>query len=233
MLGIIGAMDSEMNALFEKMENRREETVGFSRYISGTLLGVPCVLSRCGIGKVHAALCAQAMILRYHPDAILNIGVAGALRDELQIGDAVVACCAVQHDVDTTPVGDPLGLISGINLVQLPCDEGLRRMLEEAARAAGIRSITAAIATGDQFVVGAERKRGLGMLFDAGACDMEGGAIAQTCYEMATPYAAYRAISDTVEDSGREYYLNLQDACAASARLLEGFLDRWREEARG
>ena len=61
---------------------------------------------------------------------------------------------------------------------------------------------------------------------------MEGGAIAQTCYEMATPYAAYRAISDTVEDSGREYYLNLQDACAASARLLEGFLTKWKEAAR-
>lgn len=233
MLGIIGAMDSEMNALFEKMENKREEKVGFSRFIEGTLAGVPCVLSRCGVGKVHAALCAQAMILRYHPAAILNIGVAGALLDELNIGDAVVASSAVQHDMDTTSAGDPLGMISGINLIHLPCDEALQQMIQASACAAGISCVSAAIATGDQFVIGAERKRSLGQQFGAGACDMEGGAIAQTCYEMDVPYAAYRTISDTVADTGWEFALNLQDACAASARLLEGILARWKESGRG
>lgn len=229
MLGIIGAMDNEMNALFDQLTDRQEEQIGFSRFVRGNLAGIPCVLSKCGVGKVHAAACAQTMALRFAPEAVLNIGVAGALRDDLQIGDIVIGQCAVQHDVDTTPFGDPPGLISGINLVEIPCDEGLTGLIQQAVREAGLRGVTAAIATGDRFVAAPAEKRALARAFSAAACDMEGGAIAQVCYEMHVPYAAYRAISDTVEGAETEYTLNLRDAAAASARLLPVLLKHWRE----
>ena len=148
MLGIIGAMDKEVDALREAIAARREEQVGFTRYTLGELYGVSVCLARCGIGKVHAALCAQAMILRYHPDALLYIGVAGDLRDGITVGDMVVAKSAVQHDMDTTPIGDPLGLISGPNIVHIPCDEALSRLLLEAAAECGFKAVRAAVATG-------------------------------------------------------------------------------------
>lgn len=230
MLGIIGAMDQEMDALFARMQDVTEEKIGFSRFLSGTLEGVPCVLSRCGVGKVHAAACAQAMLMRYRPEAVINIGVAGALMDALSIRDIVIAENAVQHDMDTSPIGDPKGLVSGINLIYFPCDAGMRRMMAEAAEEAGLAYMTAGIATGDRFVSLPEEKRAIAREFGAGACDMEGCAIAQVCLEMDVPYAAYRAISDTVTGTGLEYLRTAQEAADASAALLHIFLRKWREK---
>ncbi len=230
MLGIIGAMDKEVDALRRQMTNLEEKQAGFSRFTVGDLWGERVCLAQCGIGKVHAALCAQAMITGFHVSAILNIGVAGALRPTLGIGDAVVADSAVQHDVDTTPIGDPLGMVSGPNIVHFPCDPQLSAMLRQAAEEAGLRWEAGAIATGDQFIVGVERKNGLAGAFGAAACDMEGGAIAQCCYEMQVPYAAVRCISDTRDGDGREYMEKARFACACEERLLRHFMKLYAGE---
>jgi len=230
MLGIIGAMDKEVNALRDEMRDVTEKQIGYTRYYQGTLWGVPVCLARCGIGKVHAALCAQGMILDVGVDALLNIGVAGALRPSLGIGDVVIAQSAVQHDMDTTPIGDPLGLISGPNIVHMPCDKSLSVLLRRAAEEAGLRSEEGAIATGDQFIVGTEKKRFLADTFGAAACDMEGGAIAQCCYEMNVPYAAVRAISDTRDGDGREYMEKALQACRSEEKLLRRFMALYEKE---
>ncbi len=227
MIGIIGAMDAEVQLLTEKMEGIREEQVGFARFYLGTLMGKPCVVGRCGVGKVHAAACAQSMILKYQPEVVVNIGVAGALRDELKIGDIMVARAAVQHDMDTTPVGDPLGLISGINLVYIPTDEQVTEKLIRAAERLGYQPMLANAATGDQFVATLEKKYDIANTFGAGSCDMEGAAIAQVCYEMQVPFGEYRGISDETHDTGREYFLNMQDAARSSARLICEFVKNW------
>ena len=227
MIGIIGAMDAEVQLLTERMTDIREEKVGYARYFLGKMHGKECVVGRCGVGKVHAAMCAQSMILKYAPRAIVNIGVAGALQDGLKIGDIVVAWAAVQHDMDTTPVGDPMGLISGINMVYIPTDEQVTRRLLAAAEAIGYTPVQANVATGDQFVASLEKKYALADMFGAAACDMEGGAIAQVCYEMQVPFGEYRCISDETHDTGREYLLNMQDAARNSARLICEFVKEW------
>ena len=224
MLGIIGAMDKEVNALRDEMRDVEEKQIGFTRYYQGTLWGVPVHLARCGIGKVHAGLCALGMILSFPVTALLNIGVAGALRPTLNIGDVVIASSAVQHDMDTTPIGDPLGLISGPNIIHMPCDDPLSQKLLRAAEEAGLRFERGAIATGDQFIVGTEKKNFLADFFGAAACDMEGGAIAQCCFEMGIPYAAVRAISDTRDGDGREYEEKAEEACRNEEKLLKEFL---------
>lgn len=230
MLGIIGAMDMEVNAILSRLEEKEEATVGYTRYYTGRLDGVPVCLARCGIGKVHAGLCAQGMILRYPIDAILNIGVAGALWEGVAVGDVVIAASAVQHDVDTTPIGDPLGMISGPNIVHFPCDESLSALLKEAAKQAGIAMTQGAIATGDQFIVGTDKKDFLGSFFGAAACDMEGGAIAQCCYEMGVPYAACRSISDTRQGDGGEYLEKAAFACTQEQKLLSNFLALYKQQ---
>lgn len=223
MIGIIGAMDAEVQLLTEQMESLREEKVGFARFYVGQLFGKECVVGRCGVGKVHAAMCAQSMILKYAPQVIVNIGVAGALVDELKIGDIVVAKAAVQHDMDTTPVGDPMGLISGINMVYIPTDEKVTERLLQAAGKLSCQPLQANVATGDQFVASLEKKYALARDFGAAACDMEGGAIAQVCYEMQVPYGAYRAISDTLRGNEKEYMENVAVAAESSQKLLEAF----------
>lgn len=224
-LGIIGAMESEIEALRGQMLNAKETRAAGMSFYEGLLMSRPVVLARAGIGKVHAAMCAQMMIERFHPDLVLNIGVAGALIDDLSIGDIVIAESAVQHDMDTSPIGDPKGMISGPNIVHLPCDKGAVAALEKAAKRAGLRIVRAAVATGDQFVDSLEKKQEIACQFGAAACDMEGGAIAQVCLENGVPYAAYRAISDTARGNGLEYQVNVTQAARASAKLLSALLE--------
>lgn len=224
MLGIIGAMDLEVQSLLNGMRDARETAIGFTRYWTGVLHGAPVCLARCGVGKVHAALCAQGMILRCGVTRILNIGVAGALTPELGIGDAVIARSAVQHDMDTTPIGDPPGMISGPNIVHIPTDAAMTDRLVRAAREANLTWTEAAVATGDQFIVGTEKKDALARAFHAAACDMEGAAIAQCCYEMNVPYAAVRVISDTRDGDEREYAQKAAQACRNEEELLRHYL---------
>ena len=110
MIGLIGAMDVEIESLEAMLEDRRDISVGMDHFSVGKLFGHEAVLAVCGPGKVNAALCAQSMITRFHPEWILNLGVAGSGSPEVGIGDMVIATAAVQHDMDTSPIGDPVVL---------------------------------------------------------------------------------------------------------------------------
>lgn len=153
MFGLIGAMQVEIEGLMEQLEQRRDQVIGMDTFSSGRLFGQDVVLAVCGPGKINAALCAQNMITAYHPEWVLNLGVAGAGRDDMSIGDMVIATAAVQHDMDTSPLGDPVGFVSKVGLVEFPCDEKLHAALVKAA--ASVESLKVwegLVATGDQFI---------------------------------------------------------------------------------
>lgn len=196
-IGIIAAMQIEAEGILAKMTDVTVETISHIAFSSGKLHGHPCVVAVCGIGKVFAALCAQTMILRYEPRLILNTGVAGSLSDALTIGDIAIAETLVQHDMDTSALGDPVGLISGINVVHLPCDEEASQSLAAcAASLEGVSVKRGVIAAGDKFMSDAAEKQRIASLFGAVACEMEGAAIGQVCYVNQVPCAVMRAISD-------------------------------------
>ena len=230
MIGIIGAMATEVDALRAAMTDAEERECGISRITRGLLYGKQVAVARCGIGKVHAAMCAQALILAEKPSLLLNIGVAGALTEEADIADCVIPPSAVQHDMDTSPIGDPVGMISGIDLVYLPCDERAAAALRKAAAETGVKVFAGAVATGDRFVENIDEKRRIHELFGADACDMEGGAIAQAAYELGVPFAMYRCVSDTLAGNGQEYAVNAGRAAAVSRAVLKRFLESRGEE---
>ncbi len=196
-IGIIAAMNIEAEGILARMSNVTPETVSGVTFAEGKLHGIPCVVAVCGIGKVFAALCAQTMILRYNPRLILNSGVAGSLSDSLTIGDIAVAESLVQHDMDTSALGDPVGMISGIHIVHLPCDaEASERLANCAATLEGVSVKRGVIASGDKFMSDGAEKRRIADTFGAVACEMEGAAIGQVCYVNQVPCAVMRAISD-------------------------------------
>ena len=129
MIGIIGAMELEVQEIRSEMKNIHTTTILGIHYDQGTIENVPCVLARCGVGKVAAAACAQTMLLEYHPQLVINVGVAGGIGEGIQIGDLVIAQKLVQHDMDTTAAGDPPGFLSGPNLIYL---ETAEKVLETA-----------------------------------------------------------------------------------------------------
>lgn len=226
MIGLIGAMAVEVEGLMAQMTDRVEKHIGMDCFVSGKLYGKDAVLAVCGPGKVNAALCAQSMILHYHPEWVLNLGVAGAGQSGVSIGDMVIATAAVQHDMDTSPIGDPVGMVSKINLVEIPCDEGLRaRLMAAASSVEGMRVHEGVIATGDQFIHdGAVRGR-INGLFHALAVEMEGGAVAQACYMHGVPCGVLRSISDQADGhSEMDYPTFTRLAASHSQQVVERLL---------
>lgn len=225
MIGIIAAMNVEMESLRSHIENPVCETIGGVAYVSGRLEGRDVVTAVCGVGKVFAALCAQAMILRYQPEYIINTGVAGTLTGQLSVGDVAISSGVVQHDMDTSPLGDPPGLLSGIDRIVLPADEALAGRLAVCAQRLGINTASGVIASGDQFVASAERKAFIVRQFGAIACEMEGAAVGQACYLSGVPFCVLRAISDSADGSSHmDFPAFTRMAAEQSVRLLLAFL---------
>lgn len=226
MIGIIAAMNVEMESLRSFMTDTTTETISGITFVSGTLEGKQVVTAVCGIGKVFAAMCAQTMILLYSPERIINTGVAGSLSTKLNIGDIAVSDFVVEHDMDTSPLGDPVGMISGINIVDIPADcELADKICAAADGVGGIRCVKGKIASGDCFVNSAEKKKYISGTFGAIACEMEGAAIGHVCYVNKVPFCVIRAISDAADGSSHMDYskftaLAAKNSAAVMTELL-------------
>ena len=227
MIGIIGAMDVEVNKFKEQMIGVSIETVSGIEFVCGTLWGNPTVVAVSGIGKVNAAICTQTMCLRYAPRFIINSGVAGGLAEGLNVCDTVIADNVVQHDMDTSPLGDPVGFISGLDLVDIPTDPELTEKLNQAALENGIHSIIGKIVSGDQFINSQEKKNYLVGTFGASACEMEAAAIDHVCYKNQVPFAILRSISDNADGSSHITYTDFVQLAADNLeKVMKSFYEK-------
>lgn len=227
-IGIIGAMDVEVNGLVSRLENKNSETVSGITFYLGELLGKKVVIAKCGIGKVFAATCAEAMIIKYSPRLIINSGVGGALAKDLSTGDIVIADKLCQHDMDTSPIGDPVGLVSGINRIWFETDERAVSILTDAAMSLSLNAKIGSIATGDRFVATKGLKDEIVNNFGASACEMEGCAIAQVAFINNTPFVVVRAISDSADgEASMDYPTFLGIAAKNSTNLTLSLVERY------
>ena len=121
-LGIIGAMQVEVEILLGRMENKTAHTVAGSEFYEGTLEGLPAVVVQCGVGKVNAALCAQILSSCFGVTHLVNTGIAGSLCAQLDIGDLVVSVDAMYHDFDCVHFGYPFGRVPGMDVTAFPSD---------------------------------------------------------------------------------------------------------------
>ena len=195
-IGIIGAMDIEVDAIISSMSEKNEKIISGIKYVSGKIFDKNVVVAKCGVGKVFAAICAQTMIIEYSPKVIINTGVAGSLVSGFNVLDIAIAKSVVQHDMDTSALGDPKGLISGINVVYIDTNVNVLNALKTASCTAKCNVEEGVIASGDKFISDKEEKLQLNKSFNAIACEMEGASIGQVCYVNQVPFGVLRAISD-------------------------------------
>ena len=227
-IGIIGAMQPEVEAIIAALDERACETVGSITFHTGLIGGRRVAVAKCGIGKVFAAICAQTMILKYSPDLIVNSGVGGAIGGGLKCGDVVIADRLCQHDMDTSAIGDPKGLVSGINVIYFDADERAGEILLDEAKALGLNACLGRIASGDKFIASKEDKERIIADFSADACEMEGCAVAQVCYVNEIPFAVVRAISDSADgEATMDYPTFLPIAARNSTKMTLSLIKRW------
>ena len=225
MIGIIGALDIELERLIGAMQEPVHREISGVPFTCGRLLGTDVVIARAGVGKVNAAVCAQTMALIYEPELIINSGVSGALSPDLRVGDVVIGTDVVQHDVDTTAMGDEPGFVSTVDRLSFPLDNFASTAISAAAEELGIRAVRGRIASGDQFVASTERKEEIVRLFSAVTCEMEAGAIAHVCFLNRVPCAVIRCISDGGnEEAPMSYEEFLPLAAKNSSELTLAYL---------
>ena len=206
-LGIIGAMDIEIQTLKEKIENLTVTEKAGTEYYEGTLQGLPVVLVKCGIGKVNAAIGAQILCDLFSVTHIVNTGIAGSLNAELDIGDFVISNDAVYHDVDATNFGYPMCQVPGLSVLAFSADEVLMNAAFKAADNAHPGHVRIGrVATGDQFVAEKALKEKIIQNTGAYCTEMEGAAIAHTAWKNGVPFVIIRAISDKADDSAQMDY---------------------------
>lgn len=206
MIGIIGALTVEVEGLLGKMKTDDIITIGGMIFYTGEIAGKKAVVARCGVGKVNAAMCAQAMIVSFPVTAVINLGAAGAIDNMLNIGDVVVATDLVHHDVNAGSFGYLPGQVPGMDMLPFPTDERITELAMAAYGAIfaeGAKVHHGRIATGDQFIEDTAIKQHISEEFKALCVEMEGAAIAQVCFLNKIPFAAIRAISDKADGSAQ------------------------------
>lgn len=232
MIGIICAEISEINEILVLMENTTKESVNSFDFTLGTLHGIKCAVVLSGVGKVHAAMCTQTLILKYSPDLILNVGVAGSIEKTIKIGDIVVARGVVQHDFDVTAFpGRKKGEISGLQIIEFECTKWITdKILQCSQNISDLNLHTGTILTGDQFLVSPQKLCELKNEFGGVACDMEAGSIGHVCYVNKIDFAVIRSISDNANiDSANDFESFLTQSSKNASFILSNFIKSHRD----
>ena len=222
-IGIIGAMDEEVNILKEQMQEIRIKRVAAMDFYEGQLKGKKVVVVRSGIGKVNAGICTQILVDIYNVAMVINTGVAGSLRNEINIADIVLSTDALQHDMDATGFGYDKGVIPRMETSIFEADEGLVELAASicAKELLDIRVHKGRVISGDQFISDSNKKEWLFNTFNGYCTEMEGAAIAHAAYLNNIPFLIVRAISDKADHSAEmDYEIFEEMAIKNTVKLL-------------
>ncbi len=225
-IGIIGAMDEEISFIREISEIISAKNILGLDFFLGKYASNSVVIVKSGIGKVNAAACTQVLIDHFAVDCVINVGVAGAVFNELKIGDVVVSTDTVQHDIDVSALGDPVGTIPRMEESFFKADEELIQLVVKAGEGIQTHNIfKGRIASGDKFISSQEQKNFIWNTFKAYCAEMEGAAIAHVCYLNRIPFVIIRSISDNADgEAGISYEEFKGTAVKNSSVILEELL---------
>ncbi|WP_370280784.1 5'-methylthioadenosine/S-adenosylhomocysteine nucleosidase [Pontibacterium sp.] len=226
-IGIIGAMDEEVELLKASLEGREDHEIAGYHLFTGRMHGKDVVVLKSGIGKVNAAIGTTLLLREFQPDAVINTGSAGGFDPELNVGDIVISTDVRHHDVDVTIFGYEPGQVPGLPAAFEP--EPLLADVAERCinRMEGMKTVKGQIATGDAFMNDPERVARTREVFpQMQAVEMEAAAIAQTCHQFGTPFIIIRALSDIAgKESNLSFEQFLVTAAKHSAEMVMAMVD--------
>ena len=225
MICFVAAMEKEASYIIEASDILEEERSAFGRLLTCAIKGNDFYLLICGIGKVLAASSLTETLVRHkNITHVINIGVGGSLKpEEVGVFDVVISKACVQHDLDTSPIGDPIAFVSGINKVYFDSDPELIDEMIKICGVLGINSYVSNISSGDRFLTDINDKNRLVDNFDSASCDMESASLATVSDIYGIPFVALRVISDANGGSD-EYSKNLKECCLMLAKIVKRFI---------
>ena len=225
-IAIMGAMPEEIEPIIATLHDLRKTEYADNTYYEGSYKGQEVVVAYSKIGKVFASLTATVLIERFGCEMLLFSGVAGAINENLSIGDLIIADGVCQHDLDITAFGHPYGYVPEGD-VCIWSDSALRQVAKRIAKERGLTLKEGIIATGDQFVADPQRKAWIAETFKADALEMEGAAVAVVCHALGVPFFILRAISDSADmDAGFDFDAFLVSSAKTSAAFILAMVEK-------
>ena len=229
-IAIMGAMVEEITPLLEYFDEVKITEFAKNKYYEVKYKDIELVIAYSKIGKVFSSLTATTLIEKFNCDILLFSGVAGAINENLKIGDVIVAKKLAQHDLDITAFGHPYGFVPE-GAIYIEADKKLINLAKNVANEQNIDLKEAIIATGDQFIANNERKEWIKKTFNADAIEMEGASVAVVCDALNIPFLIIRAISDAADmDAGFDFDKFLESSAKESAKFLIKIIDKLIEE---
>lgn len=231
MLGIIGAMDVEVDDIKAIVTGKTVTTISGIDFVCGFIENNLVCVAKCSPGKVNAAICTQIMIDNFDIERIINVGVACSLSQNVVIKNVVVATDVCEYDIDITALGEPRGFINGLNVIKVKTDSTLSDALARSVINYGERVHRGTVASGDTFIANDELKRMLAEEFDAICGEMEGGAIGHVCACSNIPFAVLRTISDGGDQNAQMDYPTFKKVAAElSTNIIVQFLKSQQDQ---
>ncbi|BCD60068.1 MULTISPECIES: 5'-methylthioadenosine/adenosylhomocysteine nucleosidase [unclassified Nitratiruptor] len=228
---ILSRLDSTLNAdepleyIIEHMQNIKLHYIAGNRYFEAKYKGHEIIVAYSKIGKVYASLTANVLIQHFKVEKLLFSGVAGAISEDLHIGDLIMAKRLCQHDLDITAFGHPYGYVPE-GKVYVESDPVLREIAKDVAKQMQVPLKEGTIATGDQFIADPKRKEWIQKTFDADALEMEGAAVAVVCDAFDIPFFILRSISDAADmDASFDFDTFLKSSSKRSAEFILKMVD--------
>jgi len=225
-IGIMGAMVEEIKPILDLVDEIETEIdYANNKYYKAKYNNTNLIIAYSKIGKVNSALTAATMIEKFEIDMLLFSGVAGAINENLKIGDLIVATKLCQHDLDITAFGHPYGYVPE-SKVFVETNEKLNNIAKSVAKKLNIKLLEGIIATGDQFIADPKRKEWIKETFNADAIEMEGASVGFVCDSLGVPFFVLRAISDSADmDAGFDFDKFLEGSAKESAKFLIEMLE--------
>lgn len=219
-IGIIGAMEEEITPILALFPQAQEIALGGNVFYHIAYKGAEIYVAYSKIGKVHSAITASTMILRFGCEKVIFCGVAGGLQEDLAVGDLLLGSKLCQHDVDISAFGHPLGFIPE-SRVFIETDENLNAIARQVALESNITLKEGIIASGDAFIHSKEKKQWIIENFGAAAVEMEGASVAVVCDSFKVPCCILRSISDSADGAAD---VSFDEFLESSARIGASFV---------
>lgn len=225
-IGIIGAMEEEITPILALFPQAQEIALGGNVFYHIAYKGAEIYVAYSKIGKVHSAITASTMILRFGCEKVIFCGVAGGLDTDLAVGDLLLGSKLCQHDVDISAFGHPLGFIPE-SRVFIETDENLNATARQVALESNITLKEGIIASGDAFIHSKEKKQWIIENFGAAAVEMEGASVAVVCDSFKVPCCILRSISDSADGAADVSFDEfLESSARIGANFVKQMIDR-------
>lgn len=233
MLGIIGAMEIEVEALKKAMTDVSITEKAGMQFYKGKIAKKDVVVVKSGVGKVNAGICTQILVDIFDVDAVINTGVAGSLNHKIDICDIVISKEAQQHDMDVTALGYHQGVIPDMEESVFKADETLMELAKTSAKEAGldVNIYEGKILSGDQFIGTVPMKEFLKKEFCGDCAEMEGAAVAHAASRNRIPFLIIRAISDKADgEAEMDYPAFERKAAKNSIKLMKKMIENYEKD---